>query len=95
MIALGVRQRTAMGAAIRGLYIRWAIYGLMMGLLPGIDNAAHIGGLAAGFAAAYVAGTPKLVETWGERFWQVAAYACALLTAWSFFLMYRSFAGLM
>lgn len=93
MIALGVWQRTAMGTAIRGLYVRWAIYGLLMGLLPGIDNAAHIGGLAAGFATAYVAGTPKLVETWGERFWQVAAYLCALLTALSFFQMYRWFAA--
>ena len=50
MIALGVRHRAhPMGAAIRSLYIRWAMYGLMMGLLPGIDNAAHIGGLVGGF----------------------------------------------
>lgn len=93
MIALGVRHKTPAGAAIRGLYVRWAMYGLLMGLLPGIDNAAHIGGLAAGFAAAYVAGTPKLVQTRGEWFWQVAAYVCALLTAFSFFQMYRWFAA--
>lgn len=89
MIALGVRNRAhPMGAAIRGLYVRWAVYGLMMGFLPGIDNAAHIGGLAGGFAVAYVAGTPKLVETFADRFWRVAAYGAIALTAYSFFRMY-------
>jgi rhomboid protease GluP len=91
MIALGVRhQAHPMGAAIRGLYVRWAMYGLILGLLPGlhIDNAAHIGGLAGGFVTAYVAGTPKLVETLAERFWRVAAYASIGLTALSFFRMY-------
>jgi rhomboid protease GluP len=91
MIALGVRhQAHPVGAAIRGLYLRWAIYGLVLGLLPGlrIDNAAHIGGLASGFGAAYLAGTPKLVETWSERFWRLAAYASIALTALSFFRMY-------
>ena len=28
MIALGVRHRNPMGAAIRGMYIRWAVYGI-------------------------------------------------------------------
>jgi rhomboid protease GluP len=93
MIALGVRNRShPMGAAIRGMYIRWAVYGLLLGLVIGrIDNAAHIGGLAAGFVVGYVAGTPKLVDTWGERFWRVAAYGAVALTVASFAMMYRSF----
>ncbi len=92
MIALGVRHgQHPMGAAIRGLYVRWAIYGLVLGLLPGlrIDNAAHIGGLAAGFVVAYVAGTPKAVDTWREQIWKIAAYLCVALTALSFYDMYR------
>jgi len=93
MIALGVRSQSRMGAAMRGFYVRWAIYGLMFGLLPGIDNYAHIGGLAAGFCCAYLAGTPKLVETWGERLWRVAAYVCVMLTALSFLKMYLAFAA--
>lgn len=91
MIALGVRNRAhPMGAEIRGLYVRWAIYGLVLGLLPGlhVDNAAHIGGLAGGFVTAYVAGTPRLIETWSDRFWQIAAYASIALTMVSFFKMY-------
>ncbi len=91
MIALGVRHRShPAGAAIRSHYIGWALYGLMMALLPGlhVDNAAHIGGLIGGFAVAYLAGTPKLIETWAERFWQVAAYLSIGLTLLSFYSMY-------
>lgn len=95
MIALGVRHREhPLGAALRGLYIRWAVYGLLFGLLPGFDNAAHIGGLAAGFAVAYVAGTPKLIDGWGERVWRVAAVGCVVVTALAFLAMYRSLTSL-
>ena len=94
MIALGVRNRHhPMGRAIRGLYIRWAIYGLLFGLLPmfRMDNAAHLGGLVSGFVLAWVAGTPGGFVTAGERIWQIASYACIALTAFSFFEMYLSF----
>ncbi len=96
MIALGVRhQSSALGVAIRGMYVRWAIYGLIFGLLPGlhIDNAAHIGGLAAGFGAAYLAGTPHVETAWAERFWRGAAAVCVVLTAASFLMMYLWFSN--
>lgn len=90
MIALGLRHNSAMGSAIRGLYIRWAVYGLLFGLLPGfrVDNAAHIGGLGAGFVAAYLAGMPRYGSPHVERLWQVAAGACVLLTAYCFAQMF-------
>ncbi|MEN6536085.1 MAG: rhomboid family intramembrane serine protease [Bryobacteraceae bacterium] len=86
MIAVGVRYPTSLGAAIRGLYIRWAVYGLIFGLLPGlaIDNAAHIGGLAGGFGIAYLAGLPAPVRTIGERIWKVAAWVAVLVTIYCF-----------
>jgi rhomboid protease GluP len=95
MIALGVRKRhTPEGAAIRALYVRWLIYGLALGvLISRIDNAAHIGGLAAGFVAGYIASTPKLTDTWGERFWRGAAYVAVALTLFCFFKMYQSLAA--
>lgn len=94
MIALGVRNRhTAAGAAIQGMYIRWVVYMLILGLLPGlhIDNAAHIGGLAAGFAIAWLSGTPRLVNDWNEKLWRLAAGASGVITAASFLMMYLWF----
>ena len=76
MIAMGVRHRSALGDAVKGLYIRWAIYGLLFGLLPGVDNAAHVGGLATGFVVAYVAGLPRTADSPVERSWQVASWVC-------------------
>ena len=93
MIALGTRYPTSLGLAIRGQYIRWVIYMLLFGLLPGfrIDNAAHIGGLAAGFGCAYLAGLPSMRDTTTERLWRIAAYAVVALTAFCFVQMFLWF----
>jgi len=94
MIALGVHGRhSSAGTAVRGMYVRWAVYILIFGMLPGlhIDNAAHIGGLAAGFGAAYLAGTPRIETAWTERLWRGAAAACVVITAASFLMMYLWF----
>jgi rhomboid protease GluP len=94
MIALGVHNRhSSAGTAVRGMYVRWAVYILIFGMLPGlhIDNAAHIGGLAAGFGAAYLAGTPRIGTAVSERLWRGAAAACVVMTATSFLMMYLWF----
>jgi len=93
MIALGMLHRSALGDAIRGLYLRWAIYGLLFGLLPGlaIDNAAHLGGLAAGFGIAYVAGLPRYEGSRTELLWRIAAYACGAITVLCFLLWFQWF----
>lgn len=85
MIALGVRHRNPMGNAIRGMYIRWAVYILLMGLLPffNIDNAAHLGGMAAGFVIGYMAETPRAGGP-AENLWQAASWFCIVLTVVSF-----------
>ena len=87
MIAFGMQHRA--GAEVRSHYTQWAIYGLVMGLLPGfrVDNAAHIGGLAAGFGVAWLAGAPKLYESWRDKAWRVAAGVCIAITALAFVLM--------
>ena len=96
MIALGVRNRSnPAAAAMRGMYVRWVMYMLVLGFLGPliglyIDNAAHIGGLVGGFCIAYVAGTPKLADTFSERFWRGAAFVAIALTALSFAMMLRS-----
>jgi rhomboid protease GluP len=95
MIALGMRERSSPAAAAnRGMYIRWVVYMLILGLLPGlhIDNAAHIGGLAAGFGVAYLAGTPRISRAPSERLWLAAAAFCVVITAACFLKMYLWFA---
>jgi rhomboid protease GluP len=90
MIALGVTHRSPMGSAIRSMYVRWLIWILIIGLLPGFntDNAAHIGGAAAGFGVAYLAGLPRLEGSPVERLWRVAAWLCILITVVCFLNMY-------
>jgi membrane associated rhomboid family serine protease len=90
MIALGVRDRSSWGAEIRRFYVRWVIYLLAFGILfPQTDNAAHIGGLAGGFAVGYIAGTPGYSQA-VERIWQVLAGIACALTAFSFFKMFMA-----
>jgi rhomboid protease GluP len=88
MIAFGTMMRaSAMGSAIKSHYTRWAVYGFIMGLLPGmrIDNAAHLGGLAGGFVVAYIAGTPRLVDSIREKIWLWVAIAAVALTGYAFY----------
>jgi hypothetical protein len=92
MIALGMRHHNPIGDAVRGAYLRWAVMILIIGFLPGfhIDNAAHIGGLAAGFGIAYIAGEPGRVGSSMERVWRVAASLSILITVVCFLKMYLS-----
>ncbi|HEV3200867.1 MAG TPA: rhomboid family intramembrane serine protease [Bryobacteraceae bacterium] len=91
MIALGVRDRTGFGAAIRAVYIRWLIYILLFSFLPGVDMAAHVGGLAGGFGIAYLAGQPRHTSSATEKLWRISCFCCILLTAASFLKMYLWF----
>jgi rhomboid protease GluP len=93
MIAFGVANRSELGRRIRGAYGRWVVYIIAFGLIPGfnVDNWAHIGGLAAGFVIGYVAGTPMRSNAAREGVWRVLAAVCLLLTALSFFEVYRNF----
>jgi rhomboid protease GluP len=93
MVAFGAANRTALGRQIRNHYLGWLGFNLVLGFMPGssVDNWAHIGGFAGGFAVAYLAGTPVRSTATRETMWRVAAAACLLLTAWCFWLMYRNF----
>jgi len=88
MLALHTRDRSSYASAMRRQYIQWVIYLLIFGLLvPNVDNAAHIGGFAGGFAVAFVAGTPRYSEA-VETFWKIAAGVALAITAYAFFRMY-------
>ena len=77
-------RRGAAGASLRGFLIRWAVYGLVMGAAMGADNAAHLGGLAAGFLAGLVVSDRDRVSPAGRLVWAIAAVAVALLTVGGF-----------
>jgi len=93
MIALGVANPSSVGRQIRGVYLRWALYVLAFGLIPGfhIDNAAHIGGLLAGFGLGYVAGIPAHSTYAREQVWKIAAVVCALIVLASFYMVWLHF----
>ncbi|MBM3795030.1 MAG: rhomboid family intramembrane serine protease [Acidobacteria bacterium] len=86
MFAHGVKwERTAYGAAIKTVYYRALVYGIVASLLiPMIDMGAHIGGLAGGFAVGWVADEPnKSVNT--DRAWDWAARIALAVVALCFF----------
>jgi len=93
MIAFGVANRTSIGKEIRNYYVRWVVYILALGLYPGfsIDNWAHLGGLAAGFGVAYLAGTPVHSTRTQDAVWKAVATGCVLATAGCFLQAYLHF----
>jgi rhomboid protease GluP len=92
MIAYGMRSQTSLGASIRSMYIRWAVYILAFGLITSYtDNAAHIGGIAGGFGVGFLAGTPGRLRSPIEYVWKIAAALCILITALCFLKMYLWF----
>ena len=88
MVAYGYRHRTALAEQIKTMYVRWAIYGLVFGfLMPGIDNAAHIGGLVAGISFGYLVSDMPPVTRESILLWRAMNYACWLAVAVSFLLV--------
>jgi rhomboid protease GluP len=85
MIAIGTRYRGGVGDMIRAVYVRYLVYLLIFSLLPGVDMAAHIGGLIGGFGTAYVAGRPEYYGAPIERFWKIAAGIAVVATLYCFF----------
>jgi rhomboid protease GluP len=95
MIALGRRDGTSYGRAMSSHYTRWAAIMIGLGLLPtgmlfgmAFDNAAHIGGLTAGFVVAYLAGTPRRTGV-AEHLWRTAGWVSVGVTVVAFYYMAR------
>ena len=91
MLALGFRYRGGVGDMVRAVYGRYLIYLLLFSLLPGVDMAAHIGGLVGGFGLAYVAGRPEYQRSSVEQVWRIAAGLAIAATLYSFLKWYLWF----
>jgi rhomboid protease GluP len=84
MIAIGTRYKGGVDDMIRAVYVRYLVYLLIFSLLPGVDMAAHIGGLVGGFGIAYVAGRPEYYGAPVEKFWKGAAIVAVIATLYCF-----------
>lgn len=93
MVAFGVMNRSTVGREIRNFYLQSVVFMLAVGFLTGfrIDNWAHIGGVSAGFAVAYIAGTPVRSSHAKEGMWRAIAAACVVITAFCFVMVYAYF----
>jgi rhomboid protease GluP len=80
------RRGGAQGANLRAFLVRWAIYGLVIGFLPGfnVDNAAHIGGLATGLVLGLLVGDQAVRGSVSTGFWRFAALAAVALTGYGY-----------
>jgi len=88
MLAFGVTDRSSLGQAVKSLYMRWVIYGLIMSFIHGVDYWAHIGGLAGGFAAGFLASTPRARLMWKEPLLRALAGVSLAITALAFGMLY-------
>lgn len=92
MLAMGVRQRAdPLVQAVRAHYMQWLVIGLVLSLIPGVDLAAHIGGLIGGFIMGVVAALPGLPGSPRERLWNTLAWVAVAITVYAFardFLFY-------
>ena len=59
--------------------LRWAVFGLLISIAPGIDMAAHAGGFVAGAAAGLLIGHTAPRHAIVDRLWTLAAIASVLL----------------
>lgn len=69
--------------------LRWAFFGVLMSVMPGIDMAAHVGGLAVGAAAGLVVGRRTPRHGWVEGLWTFATAVGAILPFGCFLLALR------
>jgi rhomboid protease GluP len=95
MLAIGIRYRgSPAGDMIRSVYMRYMVYLILFSFIPGVDLAAHIGGLIGGFGIGYLADRPQHPGSWIERFWHIAAGGAIAITGFSFlkwYLWFRTF----
>lgn len=70
--------------------MRWAVFGLALSILPGIDWSAHAGGLAAGAFLGLFVGLRAPRSRLVDRLWTIAAVVCALLPVVGFLLALTS-----
>jgi len=93
LIAYGVHSKSFAAKHLQQQCLLNAGIGFAMGgFMPMIDNAAHLGGLAGGFAVAYLAGLPEDSTDAKEKLWGLLSLVSLLLTLLAFIELSRRIA---
>jgi rhomboid protease GluP len=87
----GHRRGDAFGRMIRRVMLQWGLYALVFGLLIHADNAAHIGGLAAGVVLSFVVGDTDRPRPL-DRLWPALAAVAVAITLFAFVMAVYGFA---
>ncbi len=93
LVAFGVVYRARLGSAARDFLVRNVVMLVAFALIPGtnIDNFAHLGGFAGGFAIGWLGGLPSRTSRELEALWRVLGAVAVILTAYSFLMVYLHF----
>jgi rhomboid protease GluP len=92
MLAITTRRGGAYMQMMRAQLLRWVAYILVFGfIVGGIDNAAHLGGLAAGFVLGKVVADREPMNSTERQRAYALGWLAGLLVAVSFAFMLRSY----
>jgi rhomboid protease GluP len=96
MLAMSVRHRSdPLVQMVRAQYTQWVIFSLVLSLLPGVDIAAHVGGLIGGFLVGLLGGLPGLPNSPKENVWKTLAGLAIAVALWALFQDYLSYRALL
>jgi rhomboid protease GluP len=88
MIGYGQRNRTSLGDSIKSMYVRWAFYGLIYGfIVPGVDNGAHLGGLASGILFGFLVTDMPSITRESIAFWKILEAVAVLAVLFGFVMV--------
>jgi rhomboid protease GluP len=76
-----------LGKEYRGQLLRWVLYIVIFGLFFAVDNAAHMGGLAAGVLLGYLVPEGEAETRADQNLWNILAVLSIVVIAGSFALM--------
>jgi len=88
MLAFGLTDKSSVGSLEKATSSQWHIYSVVISFFPGVDMFAHAGGFVGGFAAAWLARTPRARLLWKESLLKVLAGVCLAATLLAFGMLY-------